>query len=215
VVPSIHSKEVPLDKIPSPSKKRLVLLERLLSEYKGNLITSKKIEELSSWSAAVIRKDISLLGVHCGASNGYKVAELLQAIRKSAGLEKGKRKCCIVGLGRIGQSLLGSTELDGTDFELVAGFDSNVNRTEILHADFPLHPTTLLEKVVREEEIKFAILTVSASEAQQCAAKLSDAGIIGIVNYTPCVLSVPPSTAVENVSLLTALETLSAVSEQV
>ncbi len=213
--PLIHSKEVPLDKIPSPSKKRLVLLERLLSEYKGNLITSKKIEELSSWSAAVIRKDISLLGVHCGASNGYKVAELLQAIRKSAGLEKGKRKCCIVGLGRIGQSLLGSTELDGTDFELVAGFDSNVNRTEILHADFPLHPTTLLEKVVREEEIKFAILTVSASEAQQCAAKLSDAGIIGIVNYTPCVLSVPPSTAVENVSLLTALETLSAVSEQV
>ena len=106
---------------------------------------------------------------------------------------------------------MGSTELDGTDFEFVAGFDSNVNRTEILHADFPLHPTTLLEKVVREEEIKFAILTVSASEAQQCAAKLSDAGIIGIVNYTPCVLSVPPSTAVENVSLLTALETLSAV----
>ena len=202
-----------MDKIPSPSKKRLVLLERLLSSYDGEKITSKHIEELTNASSAVIRKDISLLGVRCGASNGYRVAELLQVIRKSTGLDEGKKKCCIVGLGKIGQTLLGSTELDGTDFEIVAGFDSNVNRTEILHADFPLHPTTLLEKVVREEEIKFAILTVSASEAQQCAKKLSDAGIIGIVNYTPCVLSVPPSTAVENVSLLTALETLSAVSE--
>ena len=33
-------------------------------------------------------------------------------------------------------------------------------------------------------------------------------GIKGIVNYTPCVLKVPIEVPIENVSLLTALETL-------
>jgi redox-sensing transcriptional repressor len=109
----------------------------------------------------------------------------------------------------MGQALLDNTELETTVFKIAAGFDSSVNRTEILHAIFPLHPTTMLEQVIREEGIRYAILTVEPAEAQPTAARLVSCGIRGIVNYTPCVLSVPPSVRVENVSLLTALETLS------
>ena len=62
--------------IPENTKRRLVLLNRLLSTFEGKTITSQKIEELAGWSAAVVRRDISLLGIICGASNGYKVDEL-------------------------------------------------------------------------------------------------------------------------------------------
>lgn len=201
-----------MENIPSPSRKRLVLLGRLLAGYSESQITSQRIEELTGWSAPQVRRDISLLGVKCGASNGYKVSELKKALSSLLGQNGQTKKCCIVGLGRMGQRLLESTELDDSAFVLVAGFDSNVNRTEVLRSSFPLHPTTKLAQVIKEEGIEFAILTVGVEEAQSIATHLSECGIKGIVNYTPCMLSVPEGVAVENVCLLTALELLSASS---
>lgn len=198
-----------MKEIPGPSKRRLVLLERLLADYKKRTITSQEIESLTGWSAAVIRRDISLLDVHCGASNGYKVAELSASLNKVLNITQEIQKCCIVGLGKLGQALLDTEELDSSSFKVVAGFDSNVNRTEVLRSVFPLHPTTMLESVIKSERISYAILCVPPHEAQSTASRLAACGIKGIMNYTPCVLSVPASVAVENVSLLTTLQTLS------
>lgn len=198
-----------MSSIPEPSKRRLVLLGRLLGSMAEKTVTSQKLEELTSWSASVIRRDISLLNVRCGASNGYKTEELAAAIKKLLNSEDCVQKCCIVGLTRMGQVLLDNSELEDSRFKIVAGFDSNVNRTEVLRSSFPLHPTTMLEQVIHDEKIEYAILTVSAEEAQKAALKLEQCGIKRIVNYTPCVLSVSKNVHVENVSLLTALETLS------
>ena len=196
--------------IPEPSKRRLVLLERLLSESDRKTVTSSQLAELTGWSSAVIRRDISLLDIRCGASNGYKVSQLREALAQLVNDRQKEKRCCIVGLGRMGQMLLDTEELEGSSFKLVAGFDSSVNRTEILHSVFPLHPTTMLESVIRSEGIEYAILTVEKNEAQETADRLSECGIKGIVNYTPEVLTLPQNVAVENVSLLTALEILSA-----
>lgn len=196
--------------IPENTKRRLVLLNRLLSTFEGKTITSQKIEELAGWSAAVVRRDISLLGIICGASNGYKVDELKSKLEITLNLATKNQKCCIVGLGKTGQSLLDSTELEDSPFNIVAGFDSNVNRTEVLRSVFPLHPTTKLCEVIMEEKIRYAILTVNHDEAQSLTNTLCECGIKGIVNYTQCVLTVPRNVKVKNVSLLTALETLCA-----
>ena len=198
--------------ISEPTKRRFVLLERLLSRYPEKTITSQKIESLVGCTAAVARRDISSLDIRCGASNGYKVDELRQALAKVLNITDVQHKCCIVGLGKMGEALLKNTELEDSCFTIAAGFDSSVNRTEILHSVFPLHPTTMLENVIKEEGIHFAILTVEPQEAQPLAERLSACGIKGIINYTPCVLSVSEQTKVENVSLLTSLETLSAIS---
>ncbi len=197
-----------MQNIPSPTKRRLVLLERLLSAYKEKTITSQKIQELTGWTSAVVRRDISWIDVKCGATNGYKVAELKAALVKSFNLEQTEQRCCIVGLGRMGQALLDTSELFESSFKIVAGFDSSVNKTEVLSSAFPLHPTTLMKKIIKEEAISFAILTVDPEEAQPMTELLLDCGIKGIVNYTPCVLTVPKGVSVENVSLLTALSTL-------
>ncbi len=191
-----------------PTKRRLVLLERLLARYEEKMITSQKIAELTGWSAAVVRRDIFNLELNCGASNGYKVADLQEALKIALGMTSGQKKCCIVGLTKMGQALLDNIELEGSQFKIAAGFDSNVNRTEVLRSSFPLHPTTMLEQVIRDEKIEYAILTVPAQEAQSAAKKLEQCGIKRIVNYTPCVLSVSKDVCVENVSLLTALESL-------
>lgn len=196
--------------LPEPAKRRLVLLQRLLSTYSEKTITSQKIQELGLWSAAVARRDISLLELNCGDARGYNVDELRKAIIQALNLNAEEKKCCIVGLGRLGQVLLDSKDLFNSSFKIVAGFDSSVNRTEVIRSTFPLHTTTSLEQVVREENIFYAILSTSREEAQSMADKLCRSGIKGIVNFTPCVLSVPPAVKVENASLLTCLEMLSA-----
>ena len=195
--------------IPSPSKRRLVLLKQLLCDYQEKTITSQKIESIAGWSAAVIRRDISLLDIKCGASNGYKVQELRVSLNRMLNNSQSEQRCIIVGLGRLGQVLMDSRDIQESSFKLVAGFDSNVNRTEVLRSSFPLHPTTMLNSVIKSQGISYAILTTDAEEAQDMATKLAECGIKGIVNYTPCVLTVPSSVSVENVSLLTSLETLS------
>ncbi len=196
--------------IPEPAKRRLVLLQRLLSTYTEKTITSQKIQEMGLWSASVARRDISLLELNCGDAKGYKVDELRSAIISVLSLKTEEKKCCIVGLGRLGQVLLDSKDLFNSTFKIVAGFDSSVNRTEVIRSSFPLHTTTSLEKVIQEEGISYAILSTPKEEAQLMADKLALSGIKGIVNFTPCVLTLPSSVKVENASLLTCLEMLTA-----
>ncbi len=194
--------------VPEPSKRRLVLLERLLSTYEGKTITSQKIQELTGWSSALVRKEIAYLKIKSGTTKGYKMQELKTDL-KTLFVGSEKKHCCIVGLGRMGQMLFDTSELYDSPFKIVAGFDSSVNKTEVLSSSFPLHPTTLMRKVIAEEKISYAILTVEMDEAQVLTNLLVECGIKGIVNYTPCVLTVPKDVSVENVNLLTALENLS------
>ncbi|MBQ5491963.1 MAG: redox-sensing transcriptional repressor Rex [Treponema sp.] len=196
--------------IPEPSKRRLVLLERFLSGCKEETLSSTQLAKLTGWSAALIRRDISLLDVHAGGGSGYRTSELQKALALLISDSAAVKKCCIVGLGRMGQVLLDTAELNRSSFTLVAGFDSSVNRTEVLRSAFPLHPTTMLEHVIESEGIEYAVLTVGEEEAQSMAERLCKCGIKGIVNYTPKMLIVPQNVAVENVSLLTALELLNA-----
>ena len=200
-------KKITLYELPERSRRRLVLLAQMLSQLPSEqMITSRDIEKMAGWTNSVIRRDISLVGCSCGASNGYRVGELLKQLKIALRhTEKNERKCCIVGLGKLGEALFSCGFLDGSPFRIAAGFDASVNRTEVLKADFPLYPVTQLESVIREEQIKYAILTVPDSEAQATADRLSSCGVTGIANYTGIMLLHPETVAVENVSLVAAL----------
>ena len=71
--------------LPERSRRRLVLLTQLLSQLERDTITSLEIEKLTGWSNSVIRRDISMIGCICGASNGYHVDVLLKMLKKAIG----------------------------------------------------------------------------------------------------------------------------------
>ena len=197
-------------KIPEASRRRLTLLAALLASYKGERLTSIQMQRMAGIDRALIRKDISLAGYKGGVSNGYKAAELLAAIREALNLPLPgqKRFCCIAGLGKLGAALMQCGIFDETPFKIVAGFDSRVNRTEVLSADFPLYPAAKMEAVIPESKIEFAILAVEDDQAQLMADRLAKSGVKGIVNFTGQVLEVPESVVVENVSPLLALNNI-------
>lgn len=189
--------------IPSPSRKRLVTLSQILSQIKDQKkITSVEISEKTGWSEATIRRDISLLELHSGKSNGYYIEELRNSIQEKLNLssEITKHKCCIVGLGKLGESLLSNSNFEKSNFDLVAGFDSNTNRIEIMNSKIPLFSTINLKNTIESKKIHFAILCVADEKAQEVAEKLVSFGIKGIVNYTNTILSLPQEIKVENVS---------------
>ncbi len=199
--------------LPSPTRKRLVVLAQLLSQKIAlgtKRLTSAQLSILSGWSESTIRRDISLIGGAEGAKGGYIISILRDKISSALdiGNEKNPRKCCIVGLGRLGSILLDSTGFDKSAFLLVAGVDSSPNRTEILRSEIPLYPTSKLESVVKSQGIEFALLAVSESSAQKATDRLISCGIRGIVNYTNTILAVPEGFAVENVSPSFALANL-------
>ena len=204
-----------MQKIPEASRRRLALLFALLSSYGGDKITSIQIQRMTGIDRALIRKDISLAGFKGGVSNGYKVQDLREAVRAALGLPlpDQKRFCCIAGLGKLGAALMQCGIFDESPFKIVAGFDSRVNRTEVLSADFPLYPAAKMEAEIPESKIDFAILAVEDDQAQLMADRLAKSGVKGIVNYTGQVLEVPEGVAVENVSPLLALNNIVAALE--
>ena len=194
-----------MKQISAPSKKRLItiarILEQKLSEQKVR-ITSSELSELTSWNEASIRRDISLLELHSGKSNGYSVEELKNSIEERLHFRISESdeslNCCVVGLDKIGAGFLKSSIFEKSKFKIVAGFDSNQNRIEILESDFQLYSTSQLENIIKSKKIQFALLCVSDSSAQKYAERLAAAGIKGIVNYSKTFLSIEPTVKIEN-----------------
>jgi redox-sensing transcriptional repressor len=200
-----------LEQIPSLAKERLLYLMRIL-EHSREPLTSAQIEALTGWSSPTIRKDISYLSGDAdrgavGTSSGYDPESLLLAIKKALGLER-RWKFCVVGLGRLGSAYLNIESFEFKEFDLAAGFDSNVNRTEILKSPVPLYPAYKMGEVISRFGIEIALLCVPAGAAQAAAEKLAAAGIQGIVNFAPVVLALPPEIAVRNVYVADELRAL-------
>ena len=65
-----------------------------------------------------------------------------------------------------------------------------------------------LTSFIRRRRIRLAIITASAAAAQDVTNRLIEAGIVGILNFSPLVLEVPDSVAVNNVNLAIELENL-------
>jgi redox-sensing transcriptional repressor len=219
--------------IPEPAKERLLYLMRLLEKRGEARLTSGEIESITGWSSHTIRKDISYLGngdegcvalpeseASLGSSAGYNPRSLAAAIRQALGLGR-RRRLCVVGLGRLGSAYLnfqgfahpdagipGQALAGELPFELTAGFDTNVNRVEILKAPVPLYPAFKMGEVIRRFSIEIALLCVPGDAAQAAADKLAVAGIRGIVNFAPVALKLPPGIAVRNVYIVDELRAL-------
>ena len=206
--------------IPERTKERLLELMRLLEKLtlNGNSgpVTSAQVEQLTGWSRDTIRKDISWLGMAAGeveggaigGNSGYESELLMPLIKKALGLGH-RRKICVVGLGRLGSAYLNFSPPELAEFELAAGFDTNVNRVEILRSAAPLYPAYKLAEVVSRCAIEIALLCVPVEAAQTAAEKCVAAGIRGILNFAPVVLSLPAEVAVRNVYVTDELRSLS------
>lgn len=196
--------------IPSVTISRLVGYLRVLTnlEQSGvDYVTSEELGAAARVSAHQVRKDL----VHAEASGtrgrGYTVAILRRELSSLLGLTR-DWNVAIVGMGRLGQALVDYPYFNNYNFRLSCGFDTDPAKVGQRFGDLQVYGMNELEKRVTELQLDIAFLTVPVGVAQSAADALVQAGIRGILNFTPTVLQVPEDVRVEPIDFVAGLKRL-------
>jgi redox-sensing transcriptional repressor len=179
-----------------------------LHDAGSETVSSEGLAAASGVNSAKLRKDLSHLGSYGTRGVGYDVVLLIHQIEYILGLDQ-RRAVCLVGVGNLGHALAGYDGFASRGFRIVALFDADdalvgeqINGLTVQHIDE-------LSRVAVEEAIAIGVIATPASAAQQVADDLVSAGVTSILNFAPCVLSVPANVDVRKVDLAIELQILS------
>jgi redox-sensing transcriptional repressor len=111
-----------------------------------------------------------------------------------------------VGMGNLGRALINYFEGKRHKLIIIAGFDNNPNKIGTEVAGVPCYSIDNIDVIIKEKNIQIGIITVPGSQTTDIAAKLVEAGIRGIVNYTPKPINVPDHVYLEEYDMITTLE---------
>ena len=154
-----------------------------------DFVSSKELAGVIGTTEYTIRKDISLLEGPGYTRKGYEVKSFKKELGQKFLLTQ-KRKACVVGLGRLGTALLDYENFQEDGFEIVAGFDCNVNKIERIRTNIDVFPVSCLEEIVRARSIELGIIAVPEESAQEVADQLTKAGVKGVLNFSPVKINV-------------------------
>lgn len=181
-------------------------LQQLLQEGQETTNSSQLGKRLGVTDAQV-RKDLAYFGQFGYPGIGYRCSELVEQIRRILGTSE-VWSVALVGLGNLGHALLRYRGFGKQGFRIDAAFDIAPELIGQQIESLTVHPLGEFPEVAQPLGIRLAILTVPAPAAQQVAEQLAEAGIVGILNFAPVTLSLPPHVAVAGVDLAIELEQL-------
>jgi redox-sensing transcriptional repressor len=153
-----------------------------------------------------VRKDFSEFNIKGNKRGGYNIDELLTVMENIFHRNK-DHNIVLIGMGNMGQSLSRYSRFVQRNMNIVATFDIDPFKQKA-RSDIPVYPMSRLKEIIDRFKIKIAILAVPEISAQQVADELIRHGIMGIVNFAPVLLKVPPNIVVNNVNLCDELESV-------
>jgi len=197
--------------IPRKTVYRLSVYLRCLTQFAENgvhMASSHALAQAAGVKPTQLRKDLTSFG-HFGTRGvGYDVETLREGITEALG-RKQLQPVVLVGVGHLGSALLAYRGFANENFEIVAGFDVDVQRKRRKTYSQPILPLDKLKSFVRSRKIRMAVIAVPSSAAQDVANRLIAAGVTALLNFAPIVLHVPGKVVVNNVNLANELENLS------
>jgi len=157
-------------------------------------------------TAEQVRKDFSVAGIKGSRRGGYEIDHVLESINNLF-KHNHDRPVILVGMGNIGQALMNYVGFKENKIRIVAGFDLDPMKYTRKFM-IPVYPPDKIKEIVCNHNIKTAILAVPEEAGQQTCDRLVDAGITGILNFSPVMLRVPEHVIVNYVNLRNELESL-------
>jgi len=179
-----------------------------LHEGDADTISSEGLAAAAGVNSAKLRKDLSHLGSYGTRGVGYDVALLIDQIEYILGLDQ-RRAVCLVGVGNLGHALAGYAGFASRGFRIVALFDADAARVGEQINGLTVRHIDELSQVAAEESIAIGVIATPAGAAQAVADDLVAAGVTSILNFAPCVLTVPANVDVRKVDLAIELQILS------
>ncbi|GAA0352032.1 redox-sensing transcriptional repressor Rex [Bacillus horti] len=195
--------------IPQATAKRLPLYYRFLENlYKTGKqrVSSTELSEAVKVDAATIRRDFSCFGALGKKGYGYNVSYLLQFFRQILSQDH-EAKVALIGVGNLGTALLNYNFQKNNNIKIDRAYDVNPDKIGQTISDVQVYAIDDITKgSLNDYEI--AILTVPAPVAQKTTDQLIEAGIQGILNFTPARLDVPEDIRVHHIDLSVELQSL-------
>ncbi|MDA0255218.1 MAG: redox-sensing transcriptional repressor Rex [Planctomycetota bacterium] len=207
-----QSGELPSDAtVPKVVVSRLSLYLRELQRLQAagqETISSGQLGTLLGFSDAQVRKDLGFFGQFGYPGVGYRCEELIRAMRDILGTNQ-SWNVAMVGVGNLGQALLGYRGFGRQNFTIVAAFDADPAKVGQTVQGLTIQPVEDLPETVRDKQVRLGMIVVPAQRAQEAADRLVAAGVEGIVNFAPVTLTLPPHVQNVGVDLAIELEQLS------
>ncbi|MET0740373.1 MAG: redox-sensing transcriptional repressor Rex [Candidatus Nanopelagicales bacterium] len=196
--------------IPDATVARLPVYHRILTSMSERGVATVSSEDLAAAAgitSAKLRKDLSHLGSYGTRGVGYDVAFLLYQIARQLGLTQ-DWPVVIVGLGNLGHALANYGGFSSRGFRVVGLVDADPRIRGKRVANLEVEPLDLLDDVVRRTGAVIGVIATPASAAQEVCDRLVVAGIRGVLNFAPVLLSVPADVDVRKVDLALELQIL-------
>ncbi|WP_249871597.1 redox-sensing transcriptional repressor Rex [Oceanobacillus saliphilus] len=196
------------NKIPQATAKRLPLYYRFLNNLNQqgkNRVSSKELSEAVKVDSATIRRDFSYFGALGKKGYGYNVEYLLGFFRST--LDQNEiTEVALIGVGNLGTAFLNYNFMKNNNIRITIAFDADTEKVGKDIGGIPVHHIDELDEKLND--IKVAILTVPAAEADIITNKLVEKGISGILNFTPARITVPKHIRVHHIDLAVELQAL-------
>ncbi len=197
-------------KIPRATLKRLPLYYRFVSSLKSkgiDRVNSKAISDALQIDSATIRRDFSYFGELGKKGYGYNIDSLLDFF-KSELSESDMIKIAIVGVGNLGKALLTYNFSIHDDMTITEAFDVKEDVIGQKIGNVIVKDNDELITTLKKEEIDVVILTIPERVAQKVADELVQAGVKGILNFTPGRINTPSDVQVHQIDLGIELQSL-------
>jgi len=189
-------------KIPDETIRRLPVYLRgllFLSEEGYKSVSSQKLADFLGLNAWQIRKDFSYFGAFGTPGVGYKIDKLVKQVKKILKLDVLK-KAALVGVGNLGSAVLAYPGFGIYDFRVAAAFDNDPKKIGRKIENITIEDTSKLQ-TLKKRKISLAIIAVPRDSAQKTADALVKAGVKGILNFSPCHITVPKKVKVITIDI--------------
>lgn len=160
--------------------------------------SSDMLAESLGVTASQIRKDLSYFGGFGKQGTGYNVISLMEVLQSILHLDR-IWKMAVVGVGNLGQAVMSYQGFARKGFEVVLAFDSTSKVIGRVFSGIKVQDVALMEEKIAELQVKVAVLTVPATEAQRMAERLAKCGVRAILNYAPVSLKLPEDIQISNI----------------
>lgn len=179
-------------KVPGETIRRLPTYLRsllLLLDQGNKSISSRGLADFIGANPWQIRKDFSYFGGFGTRGVGYDVEKLVKQIKKILRLDV-VHKAALVGVGNLGLAVLAYPGFAVYGFEVAAAFDVSPQKIGRKVHNVVVEDVSELG-ILKKRGIDIAIIAVPRDAAQQTADELVKAGVRGILNFSPCYITVP------------------------
>lgn len=167
-------------------------------------ISSEELAVAADTNAAVVRRDMSLLGFSGVRGVGYEVDRLREHIRDELGLTADVR-VAVVGAGNLGRALANYGGFGRRGFRVVALYDVDPAKIGDTVAGIPVRGLDDLAA----DGLDIGIIATPGNVAQAVAERLAAAEVRSILNFAPTRIRLGAGIEVRQVDLSTELQILS------